>query len=354
MRTRQGYATIAAMTLYDRVADLELVIDDHRYERLEQPTRRFTRVSTVVVLAGGGEEGRGEDVIYDPTAHDALPTADLRGSHTIRSFSGRLDAMDAFPGVDEVPAMWQAMADYRRWAFESAALDLALRQAGISLGTVLGLEYRPVRFCVSAGDPEEWLEHDPTLEFKLDATPDWSREYMERLQATGRVACVDLKSYYEGTVVDNPPEPTLYRNVVECFPDAVIEDAKPTEATRAILEPAAHRLSWDAPVHSLADVLGLPFPVRVLNIKPSRFGTLERLLETIEHCGREGIALYGGGQFELGPGRYQIQALASLFYPEGGNDVAPGVFNTTPPGPGLPTSPLPVPERPHGFAFGDR
>ena len=141
------------MTLYDRVADLELVIDDQRYERLEQPTRRFTRVSTVVVLAGGGEEGRGEDVIYDPTAHDALPTADLRGSHTIRSFSGRLDAMDAFPGVDEVPAMWQAMADYRRWAFESAALDLALRQAGISLGTLLGLEYRPVRFCVSRGRP---------------------------------------------------------------------------------------------------------------------------------------------------------------------------------------------------------
>ena len=161
MRTRLGYATIAAMSLYDRVADLELVIDDHRYERLEQATRRFTRVSTVVVLAGRGEEGRGEDVIYEPGAHDALPDADLRGTHTIRSLSARLDAMDLFPGVDEVPAMWQAMADYRRWAFESAALDLALRQEGCSLGTLLGLEYRPVRFCVSAGDPEEWLKHDP-------------------------------------------------------------------------------------------------------------------------------------------------------------------------------------------------
>jgi L-alanine-DL-glutamate epimerase-like enolase superfamily enzyme len=342
------------MSLYDRVADLDLVIDDHRYERLEQATRRFTRVSTVVVLAGRGEEGRGEDVIYEPGAHDALPVADLRGTHTIRSLSARLDAMDLFPGVDEVPPLWQAMADYRRWAFESAALDLALRQEGCSLGTLLGLEYRPVRFCVSAGDPEQWLQHDPTMEFKLDATPDWSREYMERLQATGSVACVDLKSYYEGTVVDNPPDATLYRNVVECFPDAVIEDAKPTDETRAILEPAAGRLSWDAPIHSLPDVLGLPFEARVLNIKPSRFGSLERLLETIEHCQREGVALYGGGQFELGPGRYQIQALASLFYPDGGNDVAPGVFNTTPPGPGLPTSPLPVPERPHGFAFGDR
>ena len=46
--------------------------------------------------------------------------------------------------------MWQAMADYRRWAFESAALDLALRQEGCSLGTLLGLEYRR---CASACPP---------------------------------------------------------------------------------------------------------------------------------------------------------------------------------------------------------
>ena len=33
--------------------------------------------------------------------------------------------------------------------------------------------------------------------------------------------------------------------------------------------------------------------------------------------------MYGGGQFELGHGREQIQRLASLFYADGPNDVAP-------------------------------
>jgi hypothetical protein len=57
--------------------------------------------------------------------------------------------------------------------------------------------------------------------------------------------------------------------------------------------------------------------------------------------------MYGGGQFELGPGRFQIQKLASLFYPEGPNDVAPSVYNEGAQE-GLPTSPLPPPGGP-GF-----
>ena len=31
-----------------------------------------------------------------------------------------------------------AFLDYRRWAYESAALDLALRQAGLPLGEAVG------------------------------------------------------------------------------------------------------------------------------------------------------------------------------------------------------------------------
>jgi len=54
--------------------------------------------------------------------------------------------------------------------------------------------------------------------------------------------------------------------------------------------------------------------------------------------------MYGGGQFELGVGRRHIQVLASLLYPEGPNDVAPGEYNTGTPRPG-PHSPLPPPEQ---------
>jgi hypothetical protein len=77
-----------------------------------------------------------------------------------------------------------------------------------------------------------------------------------------------------------------------------------------------------------------------MNIKPSRFGRVERLLECIEHCEAEGIRMYGGGQFELGVGRRHIQVLASLFYADGPNDVAPSEYNAGEPRPGLPQSPL--------------
>jgi hypothetical protein len=61
--------------------------------------------------------------------------------------------------------------------------------------------------------------------------------------------------------------------------------------------------------------------------------------------------MYGGGQFELGVGRGQIQVLASLFYADGPNDVAPGGYNETEPRTGLPRSPLEPPPRPIGFSW---
>jgi O-succinylbenzoate synthase len=83
-----------------------------------------------------------------------------------------------------------------------------------------------------------------------------------------------------------------------------------------------------------------------MNIKPSRFGSVHRLLDAIDHCEQEGIEMYGGGQFELDVGRAQIQALAALFYPDAPNDVAPGVYNEGEPRAGLPRSPLDVPAKP--------
>ena len=97
------------------------------------------------------------------------------------------------------------------------------------------------------------------------------------------------------------------------------------------------------------DVEGLAFPPRVLNSKPSRFGRVEDLLAFYDYCEANGISLYGGGMFELGPGRGQIQYLASLFHADAPNDVAPGGFNAGVQA-GLPGSPLepPSPGRP-GF-----
>ena len=68
--------------------------------------------------------------------------------------------------------------------------------------------------------------------------------------------------------------PTLLRRVLDTFPDAWIEDPALTEETLPLLEPDSHRITWDAPIHSVADIEALPFPPRMVNLKPSRLGSL--------------------------------------------------------------------------------
>ena len=143
----------------------------------------------------------------------------------------------------------------------------------------------------------------------------------------------------------------FYKRVAEAFPDAILEDVACTDETINALRGFEDRLSWDAPIHSLADIDALGIEPRYMNIKPSRFGSVERLFEAIDACLERGIVLYGGGQFELGPGRPQIQALASLFYPDGPNDVAPSGYNSPEPRPGLPGSPLAPSDEPVGLGF---
>ena len=320
------------MSLWDEVAGLEVKIDDYALQRRESSTPSgWTRVTTTVVLHGDGGAGEGEDVTYDAEAHDGVPDdLMLAGTWSLEDFTHRLDDFD------------ELAEGYRRWAFESAALDLALRQNELGLGEALGREERPLRFVVSTrADPGRWLEVAPDLEFKLDAEPEWDRELLRRLRELGRVRVVDLKAYYRGTSVDLAPDPELYRAVVEELPDVIVEDAWLEDGLRDALAGAEDRLSFDAPIHSLGDLDDLPLEPRWLNVKPSRFGTVRGLLETIEACEERGIQMYGGGQYELGPGRLHIQRLASVFYPGGPNDVAPSAYNEGEPREGLPQSPLP-------------
>jgi hypothetical protein len=338
---------LGSMPLWDSLAGLQVRIDDYALERRDLSTSSgWTRVTTTVVLIGDGGAGEGEDVTYTAPDHDHMP-ADLMlaGTWTLGDFSARLDHLELWPGD---PAQASSI-DHRRWAFESAALDLALRQAGRSLGEVVGRPYRPVRFVASTrSEIGPYLELNPALEFKLDGGEDWNRELMERLAATDRVRVVDLKAFYRGTSVDLTPDPEQYRAVVECLPAVVIEDPWLQDGCLEALAGAEDRLSFDAPVHSLRDLDGLSLEPRWLNVKPSRFGTVQGLAECIDACEERGIAMYGGGQFELGPGRRQIQRLASLFYADGPNDVAPSEYNEGGARPGLTQSPLPPPDGP-GF-----
>lgn len=344
-------------SLYERVRDLPLEIEGYELEGLELQAREdFLRKTTVVHLRGAGEEGIGEDVTYHGEEHDRLQArgADLplAGSWTLHSFSEHIGTQRLF---EQEPAQ-HAYHDYRRWAFESAALDLALRQSGRSLGEAVGRGARPVFFVVSMGlgSPpstarfDAWLGLYPDLKFKLDANAEWSDALVARLEATGAIDSIDLKGQYRGTVVDTPPDPGLYRRVAEGLPRAWLEDPALTDETLPVLGPHRDRVTWDAIIHSVEDIEGLAWPPRTVNVKPSRFGSVERLFATYDFCEAQGIGAYGGGQWELGPGRRQIQLLASIFHPDTPNDVAPREYNLEPQ-PGLPESPLEVEARATGF-----
>jgi hypothetical protein len=337
-----------AESLWKRLADLPLQVDGYALERLEKPvTRGFTRVTTVVHLQAGGEEGLGEDVTWYAEHHDREQQAGtvlpLSGSWTLASFSDAL----------------QIEEPWRRWAYESAALDLALRQAGQSLAEAVGREPQPVKFVVSPGlgtPPSSevvrrWLELEPGHRFKLDPGSDWTDELIADLADTGAVVTADYKGYY--TDQDPPPDADLYRRVAEGFPEAYLEDPAVTDETELVLEPHRERVTWDAPIHSVADVEGLSFAPRTLNSKPSRFGRVQDVLAFYDYCETNGISLYGGGMFELGPGRGQIQYLASLFHADGPNDVAPRPYNDPEPRPGLPKSPIEPAPDPAGFRWED-
>ena len=101
-------------------------------------------------------------------------------------------------------------------------------------------------------------------------------------------------------------------------------------------------MSYDSPIRSAEDIGETPLAARVVNVKPSRIGSL---FEVYARCARERRPMYGGGMGELGVGRGQIELLAALFHADAPNDVAPSAYNEDNPPGGLPASPLaPRPE----------
>jgi len=328
---------------WERFGGLPLAVEGCSLEGLELAvSREFLLRRTVVHLEGGGEEGLGEDVVYD--AEDqarfqaAGPPPGLVGEHTLESFSTLLE------GLPEL----------RRWGFEAAALDLALRQAGRSLHEALERDPRPVRF-VASTRPERirpLRELHPDLRFKLDPESYWDDALVRELAELDCVDVVDFKEAYDWREPSRTAGSDLYRVIVNSLPDALIEDPGLDDPQKVgILELHRDRITWDAPIHSVADVDALPFAPKTLNSKPSRFGSLRGVLDFYDACADRGIALYGGGQFELGPGRGQIQYLASLFHPDAPNDVAPAAYNRPEAPADLPGSPLPPAPDSSGFRW---
>ncbi len=340
------------MSLYERLANLPLRVDGLSTTTLEQTTRGgWARWTTVIHLRGpDDQEGVGEDVTYlDDEQDDLLSRAHefaVAGTFTLAEFSRWLDRVPLFA---QAPTVLAAQC-YRRWAFESAALDLALKQRGQSLAKALERDMQPVRYVVSLGlDRERSVaplldlrQRHPGLHFKLDLAEWWTKPLIADLARVGGIDIVDFKGQYRGAFRGPIPDGELYRHVAHGLPDAWLEDPAYDKRLRTAFIGHEARVTWDAPIHSVADILLLESPPRALNMTPSRFGLLEQALRAYELCDARGIALYGGGQFELGPGRDQIQCLASLFHADAPNDVAPIAFHGRDVPDHAPSSPLPA------------
>jgi L-alanine-DL-glutamate epimerase-like enolase superfamily enzyme len=351
---------------FDRLKELPIRIESYELTGHDHELGDFTRPSTVVHLHGEGLEGIGEDVVYgvlDHIAHrDAGPVLDLSSPTTLGEACRLIGSLDLFATA---PPEREDSRLYRRWAYESAALDLALRQNKLALWEVVERDPQPLRFVCSTrlgsfGDSarkssteaiKKRLKRYPGLEFKLDPENDWDAALIEEIAGLATVQVLDLKGFYRGTPVDVDTDPDLYRAVAEAFPDAYLEDPDLNGETKKVLEPHADRVTFDAPLHSLADVKKMAR--KAINSKPSRFGSLEEILAIYEYCDSNGIAIYGGGQGEVECGRGQIQYLASLFHATTPNDTAPSGFNDPSVPKGMPSSPMDPAQSETGFRWAE-
>ena len=341
------------MSHWERLAELPLAIDGYALLALDGPADGPPELNrTLVRLSGGGYHGDGEDISafgeYREPVLAAGPVLPLAGSWTLGSFVARLAELDQWAGVTPE---WEMALRWRNWAYESAALDLALQQAGLSLAEALGLSLRPLTFVNSLGlgDPPSTdtiatrIAQAPSVGFKLDAAPSWTQEILDTLAATGRVRTIDFKGRYGLEVADEDALLVLYDRVLATFgPEVILEDPHDIPAVLAKLP--MERVSFDAPIARVSDIT-----TGTINVKPSRIGSLIALLDIYEHCDANGIVMYGGGMGELGIARGQIELLASLFHPDTPNDVAPSAYNLPDPPAGLPGSPLDLGAPPPGF-----
>ena len=180
------------------------------------------------------------------------------------------------------------------------------------------------------------------MRFKLDAEATWAPALVDEVAATGAVDTIDFKGHYGFEVEDPQALGALYDHVLAAFPDAYLEDPHDLPEIAQRLGDHLERVSYDSPIRSAEDIGATPLAARVVNVKPSRIGSLRALFEVYARCAREGRPMYGGGMGELGVGRGQIELLAALFHADAPNDVAPSAYNEEDPPGGLPTSPKAV------------
>ena len=261
------------MSTYDAVAGLPLEVEGYWPRRAAPATspagsrggRRSSRST------GGDETGVGEDVTYDAGRAGASaarrPGARPRGHVHDRLVLGARRLARPLPGRRRRASTAGATTG----AGPSRARRSISRSGrpARSLADALGRRSAPGHAsssrCGSASRRRSSAcstcsRRIRGRRFKLDPTSDWDEALVERARrprrgrrpSTSRAPTAARSS-------TSRPTPALYRLVAEGFPEAWIEDPDlSSPEADAVLEPHRDRITWDAIIHSVADVEALP------------------------------------------------------------------------------------------------
>lgn len=307
-------------SLRDRLTSLVVEADRAECEIAEVAVAAYPggfRPSSTVVLRGKRCSGRGEHVGWTRAEHEGF-AARIRGFR----LPPRTTVAEASRQIAE-----RLVHPYDRAALEAATIDLALRQSGSSLAALARAPARPVRYVVSfdrCADPVARARREiagaPAVELKIDVEPGWDADVLRALDRLGCVRILDFKQ---------SGDPAQHERAHRWLPAAWLED--PLPGPEPWSPSLMRRWSVDGPVTSAAALAALPRRPAAANVKPARMGGVLEALDCIEACVRQGLAFYLGGMFEIGVGRAQLHALASLFCPDAPNDVAPIALGDAPP-----------------------
>lgn len=285
--SRATYAWLAALPLrvegYELTV-LELAVDDD-----------YTRLMTVVHLHGDRQEGHGEDTTYAPVPQLAFraaePVLPLAGEWTLDSFSAHLGTLDLFPAGAGPPDFLTSAAGRlraRHWTLPYAKPGCRWPSRSVA-------RHDPSRLLSHRGPqaPVDTVDAHLTLyprqRFKPMLSQAWDDASVEALASTGMVDVVDLKRQYDEAVpVAVRPDPRLYRRVLRAFDKAWIEDPGVSAATEPVLRDHYDRIAWDVPIRAAADIANRRVKPRMINMKPSRFGSVRALMDAYDHCARSG------------------------------------------------------------------
>jgi L-alanine-DL-glutamate epimerase-like enolase superfamily enzyme len=275
-----------------RLATLPVRVSTIRCQsgRLALPDYPGGRPTTLVALSGEGHTGFGENVAFSDGEQQAFV-------HSVEGMLARAAgpvAAIVAPGVKP----------FDRAALEGALIDLAMRQNGLSLRDLCGVEQAPLRWVRSFGPRPDAAGYGRSLggELKVDVDPRWTEEQIAAL-AGEAVAILDFKE--EGSAA-------LCGRLASAFPSALFEDPPPD-----CLHP---RVARDRTLGTEDDVAAAVARGEWVNVKAPRMGG------AIPALGALALArpnAYFGGMFEVGPGREQARQLAALFCGDAPNDLAP-------------------------------